>query len=111
MNANSESLGPFVRALESLFNRFGFDATFLPQGESPTPVKVLTREPDVVVDLGESQIIRGGIQFELRTADVPPPRAGDHLTVADQSYRIVGEPMADRDRLTWTLECVQEAGS
>jgi hypothetical protein len=31
------------------------------------------------------------------------PREGERFTVAGQTYQVVGEPLADRDRLIWTL--------
>jgi len=35
--------------------------------------------------------------------DVADPREGERFTVAAQTYQVVGEPLADRDRLIWTL--------
>jgi hypothetical protein len=34
---------------------------------------------------------------------VPSPREGERFTLAGHTYQVVGEPLADRDRLIWTL--------
>jgi hypothetical protein len=31
------------------------------------------------------------------------PKEGERFTVNSQTYQVVGEPLADRDRLIWTL--------
>ncbi len=35
--------------------------------------------------------------------DVVSPREGERFTLAGQIYQVVGQPLADRDRLIWTL--------
>ena len=36
-------------------------------------------------------------------SDVGSPKEGESFTVNGQTYQVVGEPLADRDRLIWTL--------
>lgn len=39
-------------------------------------------------------------------SDLPGPRPGDVLLIADEIFTIQGEPRRDRERLIWTLELV-----
>ena len=42
-------------------------------------------------------------RFDVMVCVVALPREGERFTVAGQTYQVVGEPLADRDRLIWTL--------
>ncbi|MEG3637616.1 head-tail joining protein [Magnetococcus sp. PR-3] len=43
--------------------------------------------------------------FEVRTSEVANPQPDDQVEVNGVTYIVQGEPMADRDRLVWTLDC------
>jgi hypothetical protein len=92
-------------AIDSVFDAFGFSATYVPAGGDPLVVKVIARRPDTIVGFGETRVHTETATLELRASEVVSPRPGDELTVGGESFVIQGEPeRRDPDRLVWSLD-------
>jgi hypothetical protein len=93
----------FERAVSRLFGRLGVPGTYrLADGrEIDTPF--ISTQADVVESFGDTRLALSTHRFDVMVRDVASPREGERFTVAGQTYQVVGEPLADRDRLIWTL--------
>ncbi len=79
-------------------------ATYLAFGTTtPYPVRVIPKQPDTVVGFGEAQLHVSTTLFDVRCLDIPAPGAGDQIVFDGHTYVIQSEPVADRERLVWTL--------
>jgi hypothetical protein len=79
-------------------------AIYQPQGSAETLlIRVMTKQPDVLTGFGDGQIHTATSLFDVQAKDVAQPAVGDQLTVGDIAYVVQSEPVADRERLIWTL--------
>ncbi len=93
----------FERAIARLFARLGVLGTYrLADGREIT-TRFIAKQADVVESFGDTRLALATNRFDVRVSDVMSPREGERFTVAGQTYQVVGEPLADRDRLIWTL--------
>jgi hypothetical protein len=91
--------------IDAVFDAFGVDASFTPDGGTLVPVRAIAKRPDTIVGFRETRIHAETTTFEVRASEVASPRPGDQLTVGDQTFVIQGEPeRRDPDRLVWTLD-------
>lgn len=82
-------------------------AEYLPKGGlGGIAVRVIARQPDTLTSFGEARIHSSTSLFDVQAAEVPNPQVGDRLTVDGITYAVQAEPMADRERLVWTLDVV-----
>jgi len=79
------------------------DAVYQPQTGGSFVLRVMTRQPDVITGFGDSQLHSPASLFDVQSKDVVQPAVGDRLTVDGVAYIIQSEPVADRERLVWTL--------
>ena len=96
----------FAPAIDDLFadpNLAG-DAVYLPDGGEPIAIRVIARRPDRVLEFGDARLHAETTFFEVRTSDVPDPRPGDRIEIADEAFLIQGEPVRDRERLVWSID-------
>jgi len=95
----------FQGTVDATFAAFGIEASYLPAGGDPIPVRVIARRPDTIVGFGETRIHAETATFELRASEVASPRPGDLLAVDGETFVIQGEPeRRDPDRLVCTLD-------
>jgi hypothetical protein len=95
----------FGGAVDATFAALGVDATYMPVGGEPVPVRVIARRPDAIVGFGETRIHAETATFELRASEIPNPRPGDQITVGGDTFVIQCESeRRDPDRLVWTLD-------
>ena len=93
----------FERAVSRLFARLGVPGTYrLADGREST-TRFVAKQADVVESFGDTRLVVATHRFDVMARDVANPSEGERLTVAGQTYQVVGEPLADRDRLIWTL--------
>ena len=93
----------FERAVARLFARLGVPGTYrLADGREST-ARFIAKQADVVESFGDTRLALATHRFDVIASDVPSPREGERFTVTGQTYQVVGEPLADRDRLIWTL--------
>lgn len=93
----------FERAVSRLFVRFGVPGTYrLADGREIT-TRFISKQADVVESFGDTRLALATHRFDVMARDVASPREGEHFSLAGQAYQVLGEPMADRDRLIWTL--------
>ncbi|MEG3637652.1 head-tail joining protein [Magnetococcus sp. PR-3] len=92
-------------AVDATFQSFGIPATYTPGGGESVAITAMTKRPDEVTAFGDTRIHSETAVFEFRVSEVLSPRSGDQLHVDGVDYLIQGEPVADRDRLVWTLDC------
>lgn len=83
-------------------------AVYQPVTGSALTLRVMAKQPDALTGFGEARIHTETALFDVQTADVAQPMAGDRLTLEGVSYIVQSEPTADRDRLIWTLNTRQE---
>ncbi|MBF0153252.1 MAG: hypothetical protein HQL64_05880 [Magnetococcales bacterium] len=97
-------MNPFQMAVNATFDAFGVTATFTPNGGNSVAITVIAKRSDEIVGFGDTRIHAGTAIFEVRSSEVTNPRPGDRLAVNGADYLVQGEPVADRDRLVWTLD-------
>jgi hypothetical protein len=93
----------FERAVSRLFGRLGVPGTYRLADGREIVARFISKQADVVESFGESRLALATHRFDVMTSEVPIPRDGDRFTFKGQAYQVVGEPLADRDRLIWTL--------
>jgi hypothetical protein len=93
----------FEKAVRRLFVRLGVPGTYQLGDGTEIATRFITKSPDVVESFGDTRLVMATHRFDLLSRDVSDPQAGDRFTLDGQTYQVVGEPMADRDRLVWTL--------
>ena len=97
----------FALGLAALFAdpHLAKSAAYLSKGSTePKLVRVMSKQPDMLTNYGDAQIHSSTSMFDVQAAEVPTPQVGDQLTVEGITYQIQSEPMADRERLVWTLD-------
>ncbi len=93
----------FERAVSRLFARLGVPGTYRLADGREIATRFISKQADVVESFGDTRFALATHRFDVMASDVMPPREGDRFTVAGQTYQVVGEPLADCDRLIWTL--------
>ena len=84
------------------------DAVYQPQTGDSFAVRVMAKQPDVITNFGGGSIHNATTLFDIQSSDVLQPAVGDRITVDGITYIIQSEPVADRERLVWTLNVVVE---
>ena len=93
----------FERAVSRLFARLGVLGTYRLADGREIATRLIAKQADVVESFGDTRLALATHRFDVMVRDVADPREGERFTVAGQNYQVVGEPLADRDRLIWTL--------
>ena len=93
----------FERAVSHLFARLGVPGTYRLADGRVIATRFIAKQADVVESFGDTRLVVVTHRFDVMARDVADPREGDRFTVAGQTYQVVGDPLADRDRLIWTL--------
>ena len=93
----------FERAVSRLFARLGVHGTYRLADGREIAVRLISKQADVVEALGDTRLALATYRFDVMAFKVAAPKEGERFTVAGQTYQVVGEPLADRDRLVWTL--------
>ena len=82
-------------------------AEYLPKGGlGGKAVRVIAKQPDTLTSFGEARIHSSTTLFDVQASEILHPQVGDQLTVGGIAYVIQSEPMADSERLVWTLDVV-----
>ena len=93
----------FERAVSRLFARLGVPGSYrLADGREIT-TRFIAKQADVVESFGDTRLALATHRFDVMARDVASPREAEHFTLAGQTYRVLGDPLADRERLIWTL--------
>ena len=93
----------FERAVSRLFARLGVPGTYRLADGREIAMRFIAKQGDIVESFGDARLVLATHRFDVMVRDVVSPREGERFTLAGQTYQIVGEPLADRDRLIWTL--------
>lgn len=93
----------FERAVARLFARLGMPGTYRLADGLEIATRFISKQADVVESFGDTQLALATHRFDVMASDVASPREGDRFTLDSQTYQVLGEPLADRDRLIWTL--------
>ena len=95
----------FQKALERSFIRLGVLGVYRLANGSGQEIETrfMSRQNDVMDTFGGSRFALATHRFDVLSLAIPQPQEGDHLTVNGQIYEVVGAPLADRDRMIWTL--------
>jgi hypothetical protein len=93
----------FEKAVARLFVRLGVPGTYRLADGREIATRFIAKQADVVESFGDTRLVLATHRFDVMVRDVADPREGDRFTVAGQTYQVVGEPLADRDCLIWTL--------
>lgn len=90
------------RMVDAIFARLGEDAGW---SGLANPVRVILREQNDDVQMGDTRIVGMARFIRVRRGDVAAPAEGDVVEPAESGglYRVIGEPMIDR-RGVWTCE-------
>ncbi len=82
-------------------------AEYLPKGGlGGWAVRVIAKQPDTLTSFGEARLHNTTTLFDIQVVEVPTPKVGDQVTVDGATYIVQAEPVADRERLVWTLDVV-----
>ena len=92
----------FERAVSRLFARLGVRGTYRLADGSEITTRFIAKQADVIDSFGDTRLALATHRFDVMASEVHSPREGERFTVAGQTYQVVGEPLADRDRLIWT---------
>ncbi|WBQ12878.1 hypothetical protein L2D00_00030 [Hyphomonadaceae bacterium BL14] len=98
-------MSAFAHAIEALFAD-GFLArpvTIQPHDEAARDIPAMVRRADELASLGEASLWSEATRVDVRVSDWPAPRPGDTVVLDGAAHVIEGEPVRDRERLTWTL--------
>ena len=83
------------------------NAAYIPIGNTePKRIRVIVKQPDAVTSFGEARLHNSTNLFDVQASEVANPHIGDQLTVDGVTYQVQSEPMADTERLIWTLDVV-----
>ena len=93
----------FERAVSRLFGRLGVPGTYRLADGREIATRFIAKQADVVESFGDTRLVVAAHRFDVMARDVASPHEGDRFTVAGQTYQVVGDPLADRDRLIWTF--------
>lgn len=93
----------FERAVSRLFARLGVPGTYRLADGREIATRFIAKEADVVEAFGDTRLALATHRFDVMASEVCTPRDGERFSVSGQTYQVVGEPLADRDRLIWTL--------
>lgn len=95
----------FATALDALFTdaQLGRDVVYTAEGGAPKLLRAILRRPDEITGFGEARLWSETTRLDLRVAEAPNPRPGDRIEIDGEAYLIQGEPIRDRERLTWTV--------
>lgn len=90
------------RLVDAIFRKLGEDAAWAGVAQ---PVRVILREQNDDVRMGDSRILGMARFIRVRRSDVLSPSDGDIIQPAESGgkYRVIGEPMLDR-RAVWLCE-------
>lgn len=97
----------FAKSVDTLFEKLGMEAGFIPAIGSGIVITVVPKRPDAIIGLGDTGVQTEVTLFDLRASEVEEPKAGDVIEYDGTVYRIIGEPRRDVHRLVWTVEAVQ----
>ena len=100
----------FRRAIDSLFQRLGQTATYVPEQGCRQVLLVIARRPEQLFNLGEGELHAEQPQLMLRVSDKLQPYLGEHLIIDACVYRIAIEPRLDLHHLLWSLDCIRQDG-
>ncbi len=92
-----------ARLLSSTFLHLGTPGTYRRADGAEVATHFITKTPDVVASFGDTRLVMATQRFDLLARDVPEPQEGERFIIDGQVWQVVGEPLADRDRLIWTL--------
>ena len=68
------------------------------------PIRVIRRAPDRISEFGAGRFVSDTMMVDVRVYDLPDPRPGDLIVIGADSFTVQGEPIRDRERLTWSLD-------
>ena len=96
-------VNPFIRLLVISFLHLGRPGSYRRADGVEITTRFIAKQADVVESFGDTRLVVATHRFDVMARDVASPREGDRFTLDGQTYQVLGEPLADRDRLIWTL--------
>ena len=93
----------FEKAVARLFVRLGVPGTYRLADGREIATRFIAKQAEVVESFGDTRLVVATHSFDVMARDVADPREGERFTVAGETYQVVGELLADRDRLVWTI--------
>lgn len=99
----------FAGAIAALFAdpHLAKSAAYLSKGNTePKSVRVITKQPDTVTSFSDARLHSSTNLFDVQSVEVSSPQIGDKITLDGTTYQVQSEPVADSERLIWTLDVV-----
>ncbi|WP_039758466.1 head-tail joining protein [Bartonella queenslandensis] len=99
-------IASFQQAVNRLFERLGAAAIYHSNG-CETPLKIILKSPDQIIDFRETHIHSPTHMMEVRVTDITNPKAGDEVRLDGAIYRVQGGPVCDIHHLVWKMEVLR----
>ena len=68
------------------------------------PLRVIAKSPDETFAFGAGQFATATMVVDVMVSAAPDLRAGDLIAIGGEQYQVQGEPLRDRERLTWSVD-------
>lgn len=96
----------FARAIDLLFadQNLTHEAWHRDSEGQFTRIRIIMRRSDDVTTFGVARLVSETMHFDVRVSQLPAPRPDEQILIGEETFLIQGEPIRDRERLTWTIE-------
>lgn len=101
----------FSAAIDAIFAdaNMAADAVWRACGSAvQVPCRIILTRPDLQQTFGDARITSETVMLDVRLSEVAAPSRGDLVTLNGEVLVIQGEPLRDRERLTWKCEAVPQ---
>lgn len=99
-------MNAFNTAIVSLFTdpNLAVDAIYAPTAGGSKSVRVITHNPDLIKNFGQSVIESPSLVLVVQVSDCPSLAQGDTFTIDGVIYTVQGQPLRNAERLVWEVD-------
>lgn len=100
----------FIAAVDALFAdpNIGEDALWKANGIDPgAAVRIIRKSPDRLAEFGESRAVLPTLALDIRHSQAATIADGDLIVIGAETFKIIGEPIADTLGLVAACEAVK----
>jgi hypothetical protein len=99
-------MSAFNTAIVSLFTdpNLAVDAIYASTAGGSKSVRVITHNPDLIKNFGQSVIESPSLVLVAQVSDCPALAQGDTFTIDGIVYTVQGQPLRNAERLVWEVD-------